>query len=285
MGDHHVTWINAVPAIIARLAELEPDEIVPPGIRFIRSASAPLGVETMARFEAHTGIRILETYGMTEAGSQITANPLEGTRKAGSVGLPVGTELRIVPEAWPEDGSPGEERTYMGGHVEIRGPSVIRAYGDELHGDRLDDDGWLRTGDLGHIDEDGYLFLDGRVDDVINRGGEKVFPRQIEEAILLDPGVAAVTVVGQDDPVFGQVPVAFLVLHGIGGPSDRGLARHVVARIRRNLDTALPRAKRPVALHVVLQLPVGATGKVQRRALREHDMLVIYYVGTSAATT
>jgi acyl-CoA synthetase (AMP-forming)/AMP-acid ligase II len=82
----------------------------------------------------------------------------------------------------------------------------------------------------------------------------------------------------------GEVPVAFLVLHGVGDESDRGLARDVVGRIRRNLDAELVRTKRPAALHVVLQLPLGVTGKVQRRALKEHDMLVIYYVGSSAET-
>jgi acyl-CoA synthetase (AMP-forming)/AMP-acid ligase II len=285
MRNHHVTWINAVPAIIARLAEPDSDEIIPPTIRFIRSASAPLPATTMTRFEERTGIAVLETYGMTEAASQITANPLSGTRKPGSVGRPVGIELRIVPEVRPADSRPvagGQEAT---GHVEIRGPSVITAYGGEEHRELIDADGWLRTGDLGHLDAEGYLHLDGRTDDVINRGGEKVFPREIEEAILADPGVAAVSVIGEPDPVLGQVPVAFLVLHGIGGASDRDMARHVVARIRRTLDSAFVRAKRPVALHVVLQLPVGATGKVQRRTLREHDVLVIYYVGTSAATT
>ena len=95
MGERRITWINAVPAIISRLADPRADETIPSRIRFIRSASAPLPVPTSARFEANTGIPILETYGMTEAASQITANPLSGPRKPGSVGLPVGVELRI----------------------------------------------------------------------------------------------------------------------------------------------------------------------------------------------
>ena len=101
------------------------------------------------------------------------------------------------------------------GHVEIRGPSVIVAYEGDHHADRIDADGWLRTGDLGHFDEDGYLYLDARTDDVINRGGEKVFPREIEEMVLVDPAVAAVAVVAAPDPEMGQVPVAYLVLHGV----------------------------------------------------------------------
>jgi acyl-CoA synthetase (AMP-forming)/AMP-acid ligase II len=274
-----VTWINAVPAIVSRLAESSAPEVIPTGIRFIRSASAPLPAETMTRFEARTGIPVLETYGMTEAASQITANPLTGPRKPGSVGLPVGVELRVVPDAAatrePAPGSPA----VTAGHVEIRGPSVITAYGGDQHRDRINADGWLRTGDLGHLDEDGYLFLDGRTDDVINRGGEKFFPREIEEAILVEPAVAAVSVIGQDDPVLGQVPVAFLVLHGVDDVDDRDRARQLVDRIRVGLNATLVRTKRPVALHVVAQLPVGATGKVQRRSLREHSVSVIYSLG------
>ena len=153
---------------------------------------------------------------MTEAASQITANPVAGPRKPGSVGLPVGVELRLVAGPASADEAAGPVEGDGVGHVEIRGPSVITAYGGGHHGDRIDVDGWLRTGDLGHFDEDGYLYLDSRVDDVINRGGEKVFPREIEEMILLDPDVAAVAVVGAPDPELGQVPVAFLVLPGRG---------------------------------------------------------------------
>jgi acyl-CoA synthetase (AMP-forming)/AMP-acid ligase II len=237
----------------------------------------------MWRFEANTGIPVLETYGMTEAASQIAANPLGGRRKPGSVGQPVGVELRIVPlEQW--DGAESSEERVDGtvGEVEIRGPSVIATYDSAEHRDRIDAQGWLRTGDIGYLDEEGYLFLEGRIDDVINRGGEKMFPREIEEAILKDPAVAAASVVGQRHPELGEVPIAFLVLHGVGGESDRGLARQVVARIRQNLEKDLVRTRRPAEMHVVLQLPVGATGKVQRRALKDHDMLVIYYVGASA---
>ncbi|HVB94011.1 MAG TPA: AMP-binding protein, partial [Acidimicrobiales bacterium] len=253
---HHVTWINAVPAIVSHLADPDRDETVPARIRFIRSASAPLLTATLSRFEANTGIPVLETYGMTEAASQITANPLVGARKPGSVGLPVGVELRIT----PDDPGPG--------HVEIRGPSVITAYGDNRHRDRFTADGWLRTGDLGTLDADGYLYLVGRTDDVINRGGEKVYPRDIEEAILVDPDLMAAVVVGDDDAVLGQVPVAFLVVQDSVDASDAGTVEHVARRVAKHLEATLVRSQRPVALHVVSQLPAGANGKVQRRALR-----------------
>ena len=162
---------------------------MPGGIRFIRSASAPLPVAVADRFEASTGIPVVETYGMTEAASQITAHPLSVPRRPGSVGLPVGVELRIVRQTDPV-GSPLEAPEFHIGHVEIRGASVIDGYVGGTHRDRFRPDGWLRTGDLGHRDADGFVYLDARTDDVINRGGEKVLPREVEEVIGADPLVA-----------------------------------------------------------------------------------------------
>jgi acyl-CoA synthetase (AMP-forming)/AMP-acid ligase II len=277
MAERRITWINAVPAIISRLADPGDDEVIPSEIRFIRSASAPLPVATSTRFEANTGIPVVETYGMTEAASQITANPVDGPRKPGSVGLPVGVEVRVlVGDAATDEALPQQVPGGNVGHVEIRGPSVITAYAGRHHADRIDGDGWLRTGDLGHFDEDGYLYLDSRTDDVINRGGEKVFPREIEEMILVDADVTGVAVVGASDPELGQVPVAYLVLQGVHDSDDCARAAEVAARVRDHLSAALVRSKRPVWMCVLSALPAGATGKVQRRALRDDDLPVIY---------
>ncbi len=272
MARHDVTWINAVPAIISHLADPGPDEAVPAGIRFVRSASAPLPAATLARFEANTGIPVLETYGMTEAASQITANPLDGRRKPGSVGLPVGVEMRITSDQPTHSGSAHP------GHVEIRGPSVITAYGGNCHRDRFTDDGWLRTGDLGLLDEDGYLYLIGRTDDVINRGGEKVYPRDIEDEILVDPDVIAAAVVGEDDAVLGQVPVAFVVLQRGVDAAHAGTAGYIVNRVRKHLGATLVRSQQPAAVHVVERLPTGANGKVQRRALRHQPPPTLFSI-------
>jgi acyl-CoA synthetase (AMP-forming)/AMP-acid ligase II len=281
MARHDVTWINAVPAIISHLSDPGSDETVPPGIRFVRSASAPLPPATLSRFEANTGIPVLETYGMTEAASQIAANPLTGVRKPGSVGLPVGVELRISSDDGPNTRAGGaiEGAPIDGarpGHVEIRGPSVITAYGDNDHRDRFTDDGWLRTGDLGFFDEDGYLYLVGRIDDVINRGGEKVYPRDIEDAILVDPDVAAAAVVGDDHAVLGQVPVAFLVLQNGVDATRADTVAYIVNRVRKHLDATLVRSQQPAAVHVVERLPAGANGKVQRRALRQQRQPTLF---------
>jgi acyl-CoA synthetase (AMP-forming)/AMP-acid ligase II len=292
MGRRSITWINAVPAIISRLGLPDADEMVPAGIRFIRSASAPLPVAAADRFEANTGIPVIETYGMTEAASQITAHPLALPRRPGSVGLPVGVELRIVRQSEPV-GSPREAPEFHIGHVEIRGPSVIGEYVGGGHQDHFHPDGWLRTGDLGHRDADGFVYLDARTDDLINRGGEKVFPREVEEIISTEPMVASVAVVGRDDPELGQVPVAYVVLHGAGsdgGPGETGIsetgisetvigeteAEDAARRIGLALERCLVRTKRPVALYIVRELPAGATGKVRRRSLAALELPVLH---------
>ena len=233
------------------------------------------------RFEASTGIPVIETYGMTEAASQITAHPLSVPRRPGSVGLPVGVELRIVRQSDPV-GSPLEAPEFHIGHVEIRGPSVVEGYVGGTHQDRFHPDGWLRTGDLGHRDADGFVYLDARTDDVINRGGEKVLPREVEEVIGADAMIASVAVVGRDDPELGQVPVAYVVLRAVAGEDgpdhapSRLEAREVADRIQKALERDLVRAKRPVALCVVESMPAGPTGKVKRRLLDTPEVPVLF---------
>jgi acyl-CoA synthetase (AMP-forming)/AMP-acid ligase II len=276
---------------VARLGELDPGEAVPSGIRFVRCASAPLAPATLSRFEAATGVAVLESYGMTEAASQITANPLDGRRKPGTVGLPVGVDVRVVRRLEPvpgwtggngdvnenEDGDDagGGHRaqkaccaTGVVGEVEVRGPSVVTSYASAEHDGRIDPDGWLRTGDLGFLDAEGYLSLVGRDDDVINRSGEKIFPRELEQAVLADARVAAVAVVPEPDEVFGQVPVVYVTVDPAARP-DRAAAAQVLEELRRRLLSKVARSKRPAALHLVDALPVGATGKVRRGEVRE----------------
>ncbi len=277
MARRRISWINAVPAIISHLSVVLPDEAVPSQIRFIRSASAPLSPATLTRFEAATGIPVLETYGMTEGASQITANPLAGVRKPGTVGVPVGTEVRVVAHAQGSGDGPAarpevDEASPVGsvGRVEIRGRSIIDHYAGNQHPDRFSPDGWLRTGDLGFLDSDGYLTLVGRTDDVINRSGEKVYPSEIEDAMLADPDVLKAAVVAMRDEVLGQVPAGYVVLREAVEGSDPAPARRALERIEARLAATLVRAKRPVVLHAVASLPQGPTGKVLRRAVPQH---------------
>jgi acyl-CoA synthetase (AMP-forming)/AMP-acid ligase II len=259
IDERRITWINAVPAIITLLAD-EPVSPVPRRVRFVRSASAPLPPAVLRRFEDATGLAVLETYGMTEAASMITANPLDGPRKPGSAGLPVGVELRVA-RTGRQRFTPG--RPFETGRVQIRGPGVIRQYAAGGAAGAVDHEGWLDTGDLGHRDRDGYLFLAGRTDDVINRGGEKIYPREIEDFLLAQPGVRAAAVVGAPDAVLGARPVAYITSSAPGPAAD------ITGALRAACDAALPRHARPSAFCLVAGLPLGATGKIDRRRLAE----------------
>jgi oxalate---CoA ligase len=297
--QRQITWINAVPAIISILA-MDPPATRPGKVRFVRSASAPLPGAALERFESVLGIPVVETYGMTEAASMITANPLHGPRKPGSAGLPAGAEVRVVapdgsvragggpghaapdaaapapvgpapvgpeavgPEAvGPEAVGPEAVGPEAVGRVQIRGKGVIRRYAEGGRPGAIDPAGWLDTGDLGYLDADGYLFLVGRSDDVINRGGEKIYPREIEEILLAQPGVRSAAVVGAADDVLGECPVAYVV------PDDEWPAEKVASVLREACQAELPRHKQPSAFCLVDELPLGPTGKIARYRLRD----------------
>ena len=251
-----ITWINAVPAIISILS-MDPPADPPAGLRFVRSASAPLPLASLERFEKSLGVPVIETYGMTEAASMITANPLDGPRKPGSAGQPAGSQVRI--------GLPGGQAAGTGdiGRVLIRGAGVITGYASGGRPGAIDDDGWLDTGDLGYLDADGYLFLVGRSDDVINRGGEKIYPREIEEILLAQPGVRSAAVIGAVDDVLGERPVAYVV------PDGGTVADEVEALLRAVCAEQLPRHKQPSEFCLVAEMPLGPTGKISRRLLKE----------------
>ena len=265
---HDVTWLNLVPAIIGLLAETAAPAGVADRIRFARSASAPLAPGTLGRFEGRYGISVLETYGMTEAASQIAANPIDPRRRRpGSVGLGVGTEIRIVDETGHR------VRPDTVGAVEIRGDHVIDRYWAATDHRLVErparrDGGWLTTGDLGRFDGDGFLYLVGRSDDVINRGGEKLYPAEIEADLLDDARVTAAVVVGRRHPIVGEEPVAF-VLADVPPAKRAGLTDDLHQRCAR----ALSAFKRPADISVAETLPAGPTGKVRRADVRRQAAL------------
>jgi acyl-CoA synthetase (AMP-forming)/AMP-acid ligase II len=256
IGERGITWINAVPAIISILA-IEPPADRPAALRFVRSASAPLPLASLQRFEAALGVPVVETYGMTEAASMITANPVDGPRKQGSAGRPAGSQVKIeLPDG--ASAGPGEV-----GRVRIRGAGVIASYDSGGRPGVIDADGWLDTSDLGYLDADGYLFLVGRADDVINRGGEKIYPREIEEILLAQPGVRSAAVVGAADVVLGERPVAYVVT------DTAAAAAEVEAALREVCAARLPRHKQPSEFCLVAEMPLGPTGKISRRQLKD----------------
>lgn len=261
------TWLNTVPAVLAALLdEGPPPQSVSDGVRFARSASASLPVPVLRRFEDHTGIGVLETYGMTEAASQVTANPIDRSqRHPGSVGRAVGLGLAVTSER----GRPVQSGEV--GEVRLTGRPVVSHYirlsetAPETLWSARDAWGWLPTGDLGFRDADGFVYLVGRTDDVVNRGGEKLYPREVEEVLLTHPDVVSVAVVPAPHPKLGQVPVAFVTARPrpdgpMGDPLTDQL--HQLCRVR------LTRYKWPAEIHVAASLPTGPTGKILRRDLR-----------------
>ena len=259
LEQHGITWVNAVPAILSILAR-ETAAAVPSTLRFIRSASAPLPAAAREQMTARLGVAVVESYGMTEAASQITATPLDGCHPPGSVGHPVGVELEVV--------APDGQQCAAGvvGRVRIRGESVISGYADGVGTERFDAAGWLDTGDLGRVDNEGHLYLAGRSDDVVNCGGELVHPGEVEDVLLGEEAVAEAAVVGCPHDVLGAVPVAWIrPVRAL----DRGQRDELARLLRLRCEEQLSRVKRPVEFRVVPVLPRTATGKVLRRRLRE----------------
>jgi acyl-CoA synthetase (AMP-forming)/AMP-acid ligase II len=258
------TWLNAVPAVLSTLlAQAPPPDEVAARVRFARSASAPLPVATLRAFTRQTGIGVLETYGMTEAAGQITANPLDPRqRREGSVGLPVGVDLAVLdPTGQP---LPAGARGVVGlrGRQLTAGYLDLTATGPESRRPARDGTGWLSTGDVGFRDEDGFVYLAGRADDVVNRGGEKIFPPEVESVLLTHAAVRSAAVVAASHDRLGQVPVAFVTVRP--GSDEPAL----LEQLHRLCTRRLARYKRPVLIRIAATLPTGPTGKVLRRRLR-----------------
>jgi acyl-CoA synthetase (AMP-forming)/AMP-acid ligase II len=253
--DRQITWLNAVPAILAVLTR-EGAQIPETNLRFIRSASAPLPDAVRA---ALGDVPLVLSGGMTEGASQITATPVGDTEHIGSVGVPLGGQV-AVRGAEGEALAAGEV-----GALWIRGPGIVDHYLFGRNPERFDDAGWLHTGDLGRIDDDGFVYLSGRSDDVINRGGEKVYPAEVEEVLLGDPRVLEAVVVARVHDVLGHVPVAYVIRTASTGPDDPTL----IEDLGNRCAAELPRFKRPTEISVVAELPRAATGKVQRAKVRE----------------
>ena len=255
ISERRITWLNAVPAILAVLTR-GGDPLPATRLRFIRSASAPLPDAVRSGLG---DIPLVLSWGMTEGASQITATPIGDGEHVGSVGLPLGSEVVVR--------DPGGATLPAGevGALWIRGAGIVRHYLFDQNPERFDHEGWLNTGDLGRIDDDGFVYLVGRSDDVINRGGEKVYPAEVEEVLLGDPRVLEAVVVARAHDVLGFVPVAYVIPAEVRGEVDANLVDDLIARCAAKL----PRFKRPMDISVVPDLPRAPTGKVQRSKVRD----------------
>ena len=254
------TWLTAVPTMLQTILEKanqDPERVAQTKLRFLRACSSALPPQVAMKLEATFNVPVLEAYGMTEASHQIAVNPqLPGIHKFGSVGRAFGDEVAILNakgEVLPAN-TPGE--------ISIQGANVMSGYeANPAANQAAFSNGWLRTGDLGLIDGEGYIFIQGRVKEIINRGGEKIAPREIDEALLQHPAVAQAVAFGMPHPTLGEEVAAAVVLR----PGMQVTAKELTDFIGEHLAYF----KLPRRVVFLTEIPKGPTGKVQRIGLGE----------------
>lgn len=252
------TWYTAVPTMhqaILERAGAAAEVIATTPLRFARSSSSSLAPQLMASLEETFGVPVIEAYGMTEAAHQMASNPLPPEpRKPGSVGRSAGPEVAIMDDAGNllPTGAEGE--------IVIRGDNVFAGYAANAEANTVAfDNGWFRTGDLGRIDPEGYLFISGRLKEIINRGGETISPREIDEALLDHPAVAAALAFAVPDQRLGEQVAAAVVIQPGASVKERDLRNFASVRIAP--------FKVPRRIVFLDEIPKGPTGKLQRIGL------------------
>lgn len=260
LGKTGATWFSVVPTIISHLlhSDLAPDADTRQRVRFGRSASSPLAPDVQRAFEDRFGIPIVETMGLTETAAQILSNPLPpGVRKIGSPGIAFGNEVAIF-DTRMQPVPPGTE-----GELVIRGPNVMSEYlkNPEATEGTFTSDGWLRTGDLARMDADGYVFVTGRLKELIIKGGENIAPREIDEALYSHPDVIEAAAFARPCASYGETVEAAVKIRE--GSSLTALDLSQICHDK------LGRFKSPDMVHVLLELPKGPSGKIQRNRILE----------------
>ncbi len=246
------TWYSAVPTIHKILLDrADADGAPAESFRFIRSCSAPLSPGLIEGIESRFGAPVVEAYGMTEASHQMSSNPLPpGQRRPGSVGKGTGVQVSV------RDDEGGEVEVGRRGEVCVRGPNVMGGYASNPEANATAFwDGWFRTGDQGTLSEDGYLTLTGRLKELINRGGEKISPVEVDEALLSHPAVAEAVTFGAPDAKYGESVRAAVVL----------ASETTAEEVRAFCADRLAAFKVPDTVYLVDDLPRTSTGKIQRR--------------------
>ena len=259
--QYRCTWINMVPTIIAYLINAAKSGGALPSredlksIRFGRSASAPLPPEHHREFEELFGITVIEGMGMTESASMVFCNPHDASRRYGSPGLPCGVEAKVIDAEGQALGN------NIVGEICLRGGNVLSAYykAEIETAKAFDKEGWLKTGDLGMRDEDGFYFITGRLKELIIKGGENIAPREIDEAVLKHPAVLDAAAVGIPDSNYGQEIMVCIVLKPDGICSEDEMRSFCLKE--------LGKFRTPKVILFMEDLPRGPSGKVQRLKL------------------
>lgn len=259
---YQAVFFSSVPTVLGVLLDVPADGADTSSLRNAFCGAAPLSVELFQRFEEKTGLKILEGYGLTETACASAANPKDGERKIGSIGLRMPYHwIRIV--IVDEEGNkireadPGEI-----GAICISGPCVFKGYVEEAHNRGIwVEENWFNTGDLGRMDEDGYLWLTGRKKELIIRGGHNIDPATIEEALYRMPEIKTAAAVGRPDAHAGEVPVAYVeTVEGVT------ITEEEIMQWAREKITE--RAAVPKSVTVMNQIPLTAIGKIFKPALK-----------------
>jgi long-chain acyl-CoA synthetase len=256
ISEHRIQQTAVVPTMLQILLSQPLEEHDLSSLRYVSCGGAPLAAEVAEQFLRRVpGVSVRQGYGLTETAALIATNPV-GREKPGSVGLPVpGTEVRVLDEGGQEVAQ-GEV-----GEICCRSPGVMQGYwrSPDTTAEALRD-GWLHTGDLGHLDEQGYLFIVDRKKDLIIRGGFNVYPRDVEDLLLEHPAIERAGVIGRSDPRHGEEVVAFVSLR----PGHQASGEELVQWARERIGGY----KYPREVHVIDEVPLTGVGKVDRKALR-----------------
>jgi acyl-CoA synthetase (AMP-forming)/AMP-acid ligase II len=261
ISEYGCTWFSVVPTIISYLCsatDVTGKDYKLDQVRFGRSASSALPPSLHREFEKKFGISIVETMGLTETAAPVFSNPIEPSkRKYGSPGQAVGNTAKII------DTLGNEAPRGTQGEIMIKGDNVMRGYykAPEVTGEALEPDGWLHTGDLGYMDEDGFVFVTGRLKELIIKGGENIAPREIDEALYKHPAVLDAAAVGISDDVYGEEIMACVALK----PNQTVSEEQLTAHCREHLGDF----KIPKVIKILDELPKGPSGKIQRLKLPE----------------
>jgi long-chain acyl-CoA synthetase len=231
-----------------------PPELNTKQLRFAMCGSAPVPAEVMKRFEETFDCLVVEGYGLSESTCRSTFNPPDQRRRPGSCGLPIGNEMRVVDEDDRDvpDGSLGE--------IVLRGENILKGYYKNPDATEIAfRNGWFHTGDIGYRDADGFYYIVDRKSDMIIRGGENIYPREIDEVLYQHPKVAAAAAVGLPDDLYGEEVAAVIVLKDETKVSEQEVIDFCKAR--------LADYKCPKSVHFVHDIPKGPTGKLLKREL------------------
>lgn len=263
------TFVITVPTAVSALMQRKVDADIST-IKTAFSGSAPMPMELFKRFEAACGVTVCEGYGLTEATCLVAVNPVDGTKKVGSVGIPFPyTDVRIIKMVHGEPVACGVDEI---GEICVSNPGVYagKTYTEaDKNADLFHYGTHLRTGDLGRLDADGYLWITGRAKDLIIRGGHNIDPAEIEEALLAHPAVAFAGAIGQPDAHSGELPCAFVELVGGAEVSEEALLEHAKVHVHE-------RAAHPKHMTILSELPKTAVGKVFKPDLRKHAITRVY---------